>query len=393
MPLILGIESSCDETAAAVVRDGEELLSSVVASQFDAHQLYGGVVPELAAREHLRAIVPVTRRALADAGVKLADIDAIAVTQGPGLAGALLVGITYAKALGFAAQKPIIAVNHLEGHIHAVLMEERGRRGRDALATAGETPALRFPVLALVVSGGHTHLYLCELSSVNRVWSYRNIGRTRDDAAGEAFDKVAKLLGFGYPGGPIIDALAKHGDPNAVRFGTVQLKGKQRQVSKKQHSRTGEEFFDFSYSGIKTAVLRHTETNNMKPAIEARRKALSMIAKPVTEDYLRLTDKQTLDLIASFQRAMVEDLVQKALDAANATSARTLIVTGGVAANSELRATFEREAGMEGVDVLFPSRKMSTDNAAMIAAAAYPKFVAGDFAEESFSAEANLALN
>ncbi len=404
MALILGIESSCDETAAAVVRDGEELLSSVVASQFDAHQLYGGVVPELAAREHLRAIVPVTRKALADAGVKLAEIDAIAVTQGPGLAGALLVGITYAKALGFAAQKPIITVNHLEGHIHAVLMEERGKRGRDALATAGETPALQFPVLALVVSGGHTHLYRCELTSshpppkagdgwgTQGVWSYRNIGRTRDDAAGEAFDKVAKLLGFGYPGGPIIDAMAKHGDQNAVRFGTVQLKGKQRQVSKKQHSRTGEEFFDFSYSGIKTAVLRNTETNGMKPAIAARRKALSVIAKPRIEDYLRLTDKQTLDLIASFQRAIVEDIVQKTLDAADATAARTLIVTGGVAANSELRATFEREASTEGLEVLFPSRKMSTDNAAMIAAAAYPKFVARDFAEESFSAEANLAL-
>jgi N6-L-threonylcarbamoyladenine synthase len=186
--------------------------------------------------------------------------------------------------------------------------------------------------------------------------------------------------------------MAKHGDQNAVRFGTVQLKGKQRQVSKKQHSRTGEEFFDFSYSGIKTAVLRHTETNGMKPAIEARRKALSVIAKPRIEDYLRLTDKQTLDLIASFQRAIVEDIVQKTLDAADATAARTLIVTGGVAANSELRATFEREASTEGLEVLFPSHKMSTDNAAMIAAAAYPKFVARDFAEESFSAEANLAL-
>jgi N6-L-threonylcarbamoyladenine synthase len=382
MALILGIESSCDETAAAVVRNGEELLSSVVASQFDAHQLYGGVVPELAAREHLRAIVPVTRKALADAGVKLDEIDAIAVTQGPGLAGALLVGITYAKALGFAAKKPIIAVNHLEGHIHAVLMEERAK---------GNTEP-RFPVLALVVSGGHTHLYLCELRS-HKVWRYRNIGRTRDDAAGEAFDKVAKLLGFGYPGGPIIDSLAKHGDADAVRFGTVQLKGKQRQVSKKQPARAGDVFFDFSYSGIKTAVLRHTETNNLKAAIEARRKALGIIATPMTDDHLRLTDRQTLDLIASFQRAMVKDIVERTLDAAQATHARTLLVTGGVAANSELRATFEREASMEGVEVFFPSRKMSTDNAAMIAAAAYSKFLARDFAAEGFSAEANLALH
>jgi N6-L-threonylcarbamoyladenine synthase len=382
MALILGIESSCDETAAAVVRNGEELLSSVVASQFDAHQLYGGVVPELAAREHLRAIVPVTRKALADACVKLDEIDAIAVTQGPGLAGALLVGITYAKALGFAAKKPIIAVNHLEGHIHAVLMEERAK---------GNTEP-RFPVLALVVSGGHTHLYLCELRS-HKVWRYRNIGRTRDDAAGEAFDKVAKLLGFGYPGGPIIDSLAKHGDADAVRFGTVQLKGKQRQVSKKQPARAGDVFFDFSYSGIKTAVLRHTETNNLKAAIEARRKALGIIATPMTDDHLRLTDRQTLDLIASFQRAMVKDIVERTLDAAQATHARTLLVTGGVAANSELRATFEREASMEGVEVFFPSRKMSTDNAAMIAAAAYSKFLARDFAAEGFSAEANLALH
>jgi N6-L-threonylcarbamoyladenine synthase len=381
--LILGIESSCDETAAAVVRDGEELLSSVVASQYDAHQLYGGVVPELAAREHLRAIALVTRKALADAGIQLADIDALAVTQGPGLAGALLVGITYAKAIGFAAKKPVIAVNHLEGHIHAVLMEERSK---------GDI-SLQFPVLALVVSGGHTHLYLCDLCEQQRsTWRYRNIGRTRDDAAGEAFDKVAKLLGFGYPGGPIIDTLSKHGDPNAVRFGTVQLKGKQRQVSKKQPTRSGDQFFDFSYSGIKTAVLRYTETENLSAAIEARRKTLAVLPKPTKDDYLRLTDKVTLDLIASFQRAMVADLVQKTLDAAAETNARTLLVTGGVAANSELRATFEHEAGREGIDVLFPSRKMSTDNAAMIAAAGYPKFVARDFAEDTFSAEANLAL-
>jgi N6-L-threonylcarbamoyladenine synthase len=366
----------------------------VVASQFDAHQLYGGVVPELAAREHLRAIVPVTRKALADAGVKIDAIDAIAVTQGPGLAGALLVGITYAKALGLAARKPIIAVNHLEGHIHAVLMEERAKSisfaAKGAAQDDPDVSALQFPVLALVVSGGHTHLYLCEKNG--NAWSYRNVGRTRDDAAGEAFDKVAKLLGFGYPGGPIIDELAKHGDPNAVRFGTVQLKSKQRQVSKKQHARTGDEFFDFSYSGIKTAMLRYTETHSMHGPSEARRKALSMIAKPNLEDYLRLTDQQALDLIASFQRAMTEDVVEKTLDAAYSSHARTLIVTGGVAANSELRATFQREASMEGVEVLFPSRKMSTDNAAMIAAAAYPKFLARDFAAEEFSAEANLAL-
>src|SRR5690348_2985337 len=196
---ILGIESSCDETAAAVVRSGEEIVSNVVYSQLATHQPYGGVVPELAAREHLRAIVPVVRKALGDAGHTYHSVDAIAVTQGPGLAGALLVGISYAKALAFALDKPLIAVNHLEGHIHAVLLEERQKGNRE----------LRFPVLALVVSGGHTHLYLVQQQ--RETWSYENIGHTRDDAAGEAFDKVAKLLGLGYPGGPIIDKLSVHG--------------------------------------------------------------------------------------------------------------------------------------------------------------------------------------
>src|SRR3954449_13018512 len=200
---ILGIESSCDETAAAVVRSGEELVSNVVASQIATHQPYGGVVPELASREHLRAIVPVVRQALAEAKRTYESVDAIAVTQGPGLAGALLVGISYAKALAFALEKPLIAVNHLEGHIHAVLLEERQKGNHE----------LQFPVLALVVSGGHTHLYLAAQNG--NAWTYENIGHTRDDAAGEAFDKVAKLLGLGYPGGPVIDRLAPHGNPAA----------------------------------------------------------------------------------------------------------------------------------------------------------------------------------
>src|SRR3989441_3426288 len=209
---ILGIESSCDETAAAVVRSGEQMLSNVVASQIATHQPYGGVVPELASREHLRAIVPVVRQALAEAEQKYESIDALAVTQGPGLAGALLVGISYAKALAFALEKPLIAVNHLEGHIHAVSLEERQKGHRE----------LRFPLLALVVSGGHTHLYLAEKREES--WSYENIGHTRDDAAGEAFDKVAKLLGLGYPGGPVIDELSRHGDPTAVKFPPSQIK-------------------------------------------------------------------------------------------------------------------------------------------------------------------------
>jgi len=373
---ILGIESSCDETAAAIVRSGEQLISNVVFSQIATHKPYGGVVPELASREHLRAIVPVVRKALSDAGRTYDSVDSIAVTQGPGLAGALLVGISYAKALAFALDKPLIAVNHLEGHIHAVLLEERQKGNRE----------LKFPVLALVVSGGHTHLYLAE----QRVdtWSYCNIGHTRDDAAGEAFDKVAKLLGLGYPGGPVIDKLSTHGNPKAVAFPPAQIKHPDR---KDKHtsldSRT-----DFSYSGIKTAVLRYVETHDLRPSIEARRKNLAEIPKPKLEDYLANCDPCTLDLVASFQRAMVEDLVGKTLSAARERDIATLFVTGGVAANNELRQRFEKDAALEGLPVYFPSRPLSTDNAAMIAAAAYPKFLARDFAPLDFSAEAGLAL-
>jgi N6-L-threonylcarbamoyladenine synthase len=382
---ILGIESSCDETGAAVVRSGLQILSNVVASQIATHQPYGGVVPELASREHLRAIVPVVRAALAEAGQTYESVDAIAVTQGPGLAGALLVGISYAKALAFALEKPLIAVNHLEGHIHAVLLDQR-------LRGEGE---LHFPVLALVVSGGHTHLYLA--SEQENLWSYRNIGHTRDDAAGEAFDKVAKLLGLGYPGGPVIDRLAPHGDPQAVKFQISQIKHADRRDHKlgdQKLSVIKEDWphFDFSYSGIKTAVLRYVETQNLKPAIEARRSALAGIEKPTVEDLLRLCDRQTLNVVASFQRTMVNDLVVKTLAAAREYDVRTLFVSGGVAANQELRGAFEREAGMEGISVFFPSRGLSTDNAAMIAAAAFPKFLRGEFVGMDFSAEAGMAL-
>jgi len=401
---ILGIESSCDETAAAVVRSGEEVISNVVASQIATHQPYGGVVPELASREHLRAIVPVVRQALAEAGQTYESLDALAVTQGPGLAGALLVGISYAKALAFALEKPLIAVNHLEGHIHAVLLEE-GQKGNHELS---------FPMLALVVSGGHTHLYLAERRGES--WSYENIGHTRDDAAGEAFDKVAKLLGLGYPGGPIIDRLAKHGDPRAVKFGSSQIKHPDRRISThpsktakggapgtKGASTGGGQLarhppppsrarFDFSYSGIKTAVLRYVETHNLAPTIEERRRAFAGIAKPKLDDFLAACDKQTLNLVASFQRAMVEDLVEKTLAAAREYDVATLFVAGGVAANNELRETFEREAAEQGLPVYFPSRPLSTDNAAMIAAAAYPKFLAKQFAAMEFSAEAGMAL-
>jgi len=391
---ILGIESSCDETAAAVVRSGEQVISNVVASQIATHQPYGGVVPELASREHLRAIVPVVRQALAESGKTYESIDALAVTQGPGLAGSLLVGISYAKALAFALDKPLIAVNHLEGHIHAVLLEERQKGNHE----------LRFPVLALVVSGGHTHLYLAEQHGEG--WSYQNIGHTRDDAAGEAFDKVAKLLGLGYPGGPVIDCLSQHGDPRAVKFAISQIKHPDRRTAAanptliaKDATKGGEPSneiehprFDFSYSGIKTAVLRYVETHRLAESIEGRRRALSAITKPKLEDYLTNCDSQALNLIASFQRAMVEDLVTKTLAAAREYDVATLFVTGGVAANNELRQTFEREGAKQGVPVYFPSRPLSTDNAAMIAAAAYPKFLAHQFAPMDFSAEAGMAL-
>jgi N6-L-threonylcarbamoyladenine synthase len=380
---ILGIESSCDETAAAVVRSGEQLISNVVASQIATHQPYGGVVPELASREHLRAIVPVVRQALAEAKHTYESVDAIAVTRGPGLAGALLVGISYAKALAFALDKPLIAVNHLEGHIHAVLLEERQKGNHE----------LQFPVLALVVSGGHTHLYLA--GQKGNSWTYENIGHTRDDAAGEAFDKVAKLLGLGYPGGPAVDRLAPHGDPKAVKFPPAQIKHRDRRGrndGKVVENDDDRPRFDFSNSGIKTAILRYVEAHDMRASVEERRKALLNIAKPKLEDYLANCDKLTLDLVASFQRAIVEDLVGKTLTAARAYDVATLFVTGGVAANQELRQTFEREGAKQGLPVYFPSRPLSTDNAAMIAAAAYPKFLLKDFAAMDFSAEAGLLL-
>ena len=380
---ILGIESSCDETAAAVVRSGEQLISNVVASQIATHQPYGGVVPELASREHLRAIVPVVRQALAEASHTYNSVGAIAVTQGPGLAGALLVGISYAKALAFALEKPLIAVNHLEGHIHAVLLEERQKGNHE----------VEFPVLALVVSGGHTHLYLATQRGSS--WTYENIGHTRDDAAGEAFDKVAKLLGLGYPGGPVIDRLSTHGDAKAVRFATAQIKHRDR-----RDRRDGKQIapgddrprFDFSYSGIKTAILRYVETHQMRDSVEQRRRAVAQIANPKLEDIRVLCNQPTLDLVASFQRALIEDLVGKTLAAVEAYNVATLFVTGGVAANQELRQTFERESAKRGVPVYFPSRPLSTDNAAMIAAAAYPKFLTQEFAAMDFSAEAALPL-
>jgi N6-L-threonylcarbamoyladenine synthase len=439
--LILGIESSCDETAAAVVRAGGEVLANVVASQMALHANYGGVVPELASREHLRNIVPVVRAAMAEAGLEFADLDAIAVTEGPGLAGALLVGITYAKALALGVGKPLIAVNHLEGHIHAVLMEARQRQ-----------QAMEMPMLALVVSGGHTHLYLAEQqrdlaeqlgdevrnteilsfaqNDERRVsepgsWRYRNVGRTVDDAAGEAFDKVAKLLGLGYPGGPWMDALARSGNPRAVEFRFQQIKARraaaeseEKQIPPLRYGMTNkktegmtdkgadtgngsdEQHFDFSFSGIKTAVLRYIQGHGMAVGVEARRRALAdaLRVNPAMRlaDALRempdAFDAQTLDLIASFQYAVVGNLMRQTFAAAEALGARGIVVSGGVSANSELRQRFAEEAARRGMRVEFPTMAMSTDNAAMIAAAAWGKFCAGEFADEGLVATPQLKL-
>ncbi|MBI2816735.1 MAG: tRNA (adenosine(37)-N6)-threonylcarbamoyltransferase complex transferase subunit TsaD [Acidobacteria bacterium] len=363
---ILGIETSCDETAAAVVENGSRLCSSVVASQIATHGKYGGIVPELASREHLRAIVPVVRKAIEDAGIAYSDVDAIAVTQGPGLVGALMVGLIYAKSLALALDKPLVAVNHLEGHIYAVLLEER-LQGR---------PEPELPALSLVVSGGHTLLAISQSSGQDkRVLHHRLLGRTRDDAAGEAFDKVAKLLALGYPGGPVIDKLARSGNAHAVAFTKAKMKGNP---------------LDFSFSGTKTAVLRYVESNDMSEEIAARRAYLQQHPGAKAPDLLPLCSQKTLDLVASFQAAVVNELVQHVIEAVNSESVNSVFVSGGVAANSLLRERFGNVRGLP--PVFFPRLGLSTDNAAMIAAAAFPKFRAGEFAGWELPADASLAL-
>jgi N6-L-threonylcarbamoyladenine synthase len=351
---ILGIESSCDETAAAVVEDGVSILSSVVASQLATHARYGGVVPELASREHLRAIVPVVRLALAEAKSSYSDLSAIAATVGPGLVGSLLVGLTFAKSLSFARGIPLIGVNHIEGHIHAAILDAE----------------VEFPAVALIVSGGHTHLF-----EVNPGFSYKLIGKTRDDAAGEAFDKVAKLVGFGYPGGPVIDLLAPHGNPRAVKFTLAKMKGNT---------------LDFSFSGLKTAVLRWTQARDLDAEIRARKELLAAQAKPSVDEWLAVTPRATLDLLASFQWTVIEELLRRAVAAGDAIAARALIISGGVACNSGLRAATE-ELHL-AYPVYFPSKALSTDNAAMIAAAAFSKLKRGEFTELNAAASANLTL-
>ncbi len=309
--LLLTIETSCDETSAAVVRDGRRVLSNVIASQIDVHARYGGVVPELASRKHMEAISVVVDEALHKASLSLSDIEGIAVTRGPGLIGALLVGISAAKAMAFALDVPLIGVHHMEGHILAPLLERE----------------IAFPFLALAVSGGHTHLY-----RVDGIGRYTTLGRTLDDAAGEAFDKVAKLLGLGYPGGMVIDRLAAKGDPAAIAFPRPLLH---------------QDGFNFSFSGIKTAVLNYVRRQK----------------EPVAGDHLH-------DLAASFQAAVVEVLTVKTLRAAEAAGLGRIVVAGGVACNSALRASFAAAAAERGIEVHFPAPILCADNAAMLAVAA-----------------------
>ena len=338
--LVLGIESSCDETAAALVRDGREMVSSVISSQIETHRRFGGVVPELASREHLDKIVEVVEEAFARAGARPAEIDGVAVTQGPGLVGSLLVGLSYAKAMAYALGKPFVGVNHIEGHIYSVVFDN---------------PPIEYPAFALIVSGGHTNLFL-----VPEPGRYKVLARTRDDAAGEAYDKVAKMLGLGYPGGPIIERLAREGDPRAVRF---------------QVPRMGDGRPDFSFSGLKTAVSRHVREAGIRPVAAGEEPS-----------------RQIKDLAASFQDVVIRSLVGTTERLAAEYRPRTLIVAGGVACNEALRAATRACGERLSVPVYFPSRHLSTDNAAMIAAAGSVKLAAGERAGLDLNADVSLRL-
>ena len=338
--LVLGIETSCDETAAAIVRDGREIVSSVIASQVKTHERFGGVVPELASREHLDKIVPIVEEAFERAGVGTEDIDGIAVTVGPGLVGSLLVGVSYAKAMAFALGKPLVGVNHIEGHIYSV---------------AFENPPVEYPALALVVSGGHTNLFF-----IPEPGKYKVIARTRDDAAGEAFDKVAKMLGLGYPGGPLIERLAREGNPKAVKFSLPRM---------------GDGSPDFSFSGLKTAVTKYVRETDLQPVMNG--------GEP---------SRGIKDLAASFQDVVVRSLVGTTERVAAEYGPRTLIVAGGVACNGALREASQKAAKQMGVPVYFPSPHLSTDNAAMIAAAGTVKLQAGERAGWDLNADVTLRL-
>lgn len=339
--LILGIETSCDETAAAIVEDGCIIRSNIVSSQVSTHQPYGGIVPELASREHIRNIVPVVEQALQAADVTFQQIDGIGVTYGPGLVGSLLVGLSYAKSLAFALNKPFVGVNHLEGHIYSVVFDNG---------------PIQYPALALLVSGGHTELY-----AMPEAERYERLGHTRDDAAGEAFDKVAKLLGLGYPGGPIIDRLSQRGDAQAVQF-TVP--------------RMSDGTLDFSFSGLKTAVRRYVQERGWSPS-------------PDPEN----PPQHIIDLVASFQRVIVKTLLHRVSNAIEQWHPRTIILAGGVACNSQLRREAKMLADQAGIPLYVPSPILTTDNAAMIAAAAYPKFMRGEHADYTLTAVASLKLH
>ena len=332
--LILAIESSCDETAAAVVKNGREVLSNVINTQIAIHTEYGGVVPEIASRKHIENINPVIRKALEDAGVTLDDIDAIGVTYGPGLVGALLVGVAEAKAIAFAKNKPLVGVHHIEGHISANYVENK---------------ELEPPFVALVVSGGHTHLV-----KVNDYGEYEIVGRTRDDAAGEAFDKVARAIGLGYPGGPKIDKLAKEGNPDAIEFPRAHV---------------DDAPYDFSFSGIKSAVLNYINSANMQ-------------GKEINR----------ADVAASFQKAVVDALVSRAVRLAKECGMDKLAIAGGVASNSALRAAVQEECAKNNIKFYSPSPVLCTDNAAMIGAAAYYEYIKGVRHGYDLNAVPNLKL-
>ena len=317
--LILGIETSCDETACAVVEDGVRIRVNVVASSLKEHRPYGGVIPEIACRSHVESILPVVDQALREAGIGFSDLGLLAATEGPGLVGALLVGLTVAKTLSFSHQIPFVGVDHIEAHLYACLMRE---------------PAPHFPFLGLVVSGGHTSLY--EVSDFDR---FRLIGQTRDDACGEAFDKVAKILGLGYPGGPVIEQRSREGNPRVFSFPTPLLK---------DHP------FDFSFSGIKTAVLYKV------------RELEKPLSSPVIDD-----------LCASFQRVVIEGLVERSLQGCRRLGLKVLVVGGGVTANQALRTAFENRFRQEALEVYFPPRGLSLDNAAMVAGLGYQLYRKG----------------
>lgn len=361
--LILGIESSCDETAASVLEDGSRIRSNIVASQEDVHKRYGGVVPELASRRHLENISPVVKAACGEAGIRPRDLDGVAVTQGPGLVGSLLVGINYAKALCFSLNLPLVAVHHLEGHLFSVPLT-LWQEPRQA-----EAPDLKelLPALALVVSGGHTNLYWIDRMGlgIREVSGYRLLGRTRDDAAGEAFDKVAKLLGLGYPGGAVIERLARRGDPHAVKLPIPRIdNGK----------------LDFSFSGIKTAVLRYTQ------------KHLSRELSVKNWESEEAVPRSVLDLAASFQHTAIRILGKTLLEASRDYPPRSIMVSGGVACNRALRQHLQECFADRGLSVFFPTPILSTDNAAMIAAAGHPKLLKQQFADWRINADARLKL-